>query len=102
MDHAVARLARFALEQRRDDDQLEMPATAFGTGVSGVFLAVVDQFDAVRRQHRQLLLNAVERIFHLAGSSSICLASINACRTAKTSISPMPPNSLKLTHVSVG
>src|SRR4051812_32093056 len=99
MDQAVARLARFAFELRRYDDQLEVPAAAFGAFMSCMLFAVIDELDAVRRQDFEFLLDAFEYVFHLAGPSSRCFDSMNACSTANTSISPMPPKSLKFTHV---
>ena len=59
---AVARLRRLPTKKRRDDGQLKMSAAGFCTLVPGVLCAVVDQIDAVGRQHRKLLLNALEGI----------------------------------------
>ena len=92
--------ARHADESRRNDGQLIMTAAGCGTDVTGMARRIVDDFQGLRRQRAEAAFD----LFYGAQFgplSSTNRDSMTACPRTNTSISPVAPNSLKLTHVSV-
>src|SRR5688500_11052773 len=99
VDHAVAGDDRLAGELRRHDRQPPVGAATFPVaGMAAMLLAVVDQLQRKRLQRLQPLADAPGDAQCL---SSTCRARNSAWISTKPNISPMPPNSLKLTHRSV-
>src|SRR5581483_8693351 len=99
VDHAVARHDALACEARRHDGDVPVRlALGARAGVPGVLRALVDHLEAERLERGQALADARG---HAHGLSSMYFASSSDCAAAKSSMRPMPPNTLKFTQRSV-
>src|SRR4051812_22426007 len=96
VDHAMASDDRFSGKARRDDRHAPVGfAAGLRAGVSLVLRALVDDIEAFRLQGCQPLAD-LRRYAHCL--SSTYFARTSDCSTAKSSIRPMPPKSLKVAH----
>src|SRR5262249_48179083 len=87
-----------AAEALRRDGRAPVRAAAVAvSGMAAVLLAFVDQVERLRLERGQPLADGLGDAHCL---SSTWRARNRACTTTNTSIRPMPPNSLKLTHRS--
>jgi hypothetical protein len=84
----------------RNNQQRKVAAARRRTCVADVLSAFVRQFEDLRRERGQALLERAGYASHCG--SSMWRASISACASANAMKSPMPPHTLKLTHVSSG
>src|SRR3989442_14756176 len=97
--HPGPRWGGWAAEAGREDFHPPVRAAAgAGAGMSGVLRALVDEIERDRLERREALPDALGNVHCF---SSTYLARNSACTMTKTSIRPIPPNSLKLTHRSV-
>src|SRR5688572_27737228 len=103
VDHAVAGDGALSGEARRDDRQPPVRVAAFAVaGVAAVRLALVDQVERQRFEHRQAAADlGADACLPAHAFSSAYLPSTSACANTNSSIRPMPPNSLKFTQRSV-
>ena len=63
IDHAMSRNLVFSFELLRHEKHLKVPAAAFTrTGMSGVFMAVIEYLDGLRTEGGQSLPNQFNRI----------------------------------------
>src|SRR6185503_12504136 len=101
--HAVARDGRLAGKARRGNGEPPVRAAARAVaGVADVLLAFVDQVEVERLERGEALTDSRCDAHLSAGFfSSMYLESTMAWATTNSSISPMPPNSLKFTQLSV-
>ena len=85
---------------RRNDAQAEMSATGGCTGMASMQGRFVLQLTFERcKSFVQLCLDAIHTCAHCG--SFMYLERKRLCATMKATISPMPPNNLKLTQVAV-
>src|SRR5688572_1626725 len=113
INHSMPRHGVLAAEGFRNDGEPPVaPAGGARTRVPLMLRALVLQLQRERLQRREAIAHgALDRVHHspsplagvaaLAGSSGRCLESHIACASTNASMRPMPPKSLKLTHVSV-
>src|SRR5690606_34328454 len=100
IDKTVTRSRALADERSRNDGQAVVTAAALGAFVADVQGALVDQLQLLGRERLETFANLLLPFAHELLSST-WRASMNACASTNASISPMPPNSLKLTQASV-
>src|SRR5450432_4060082 len=104
----MSRESRESRKMFRNNQQGKMPATGRCTGVAHVLRTVVGKLENDRRESCQTLLERAGHISCLRTlglpcdihcGSSMWRASISPCASANTRKSPIPPHTLKLTHV---
>src|SRR5438874_8940216 len=81
------------------DRDRKVPSAGFAAGVSGMLGAVVLNIENRRRERGKTRLECGGNA-HGAGSDT-WRASTTPCASANSRNSPMPPHTLKFTHVSV-
>src|SRR5690348_15156039 len=92
-------LKRLAGETRRDNRNAVVPAPACRAGVADVLCGLVFYRDRFRGERAvQLLANQVGNVQALSFLSCTYFESSTACNPTNTSMSPIPPKSLKFTQ----
>lgn len=96
---AVARDGGLSGEGARDDGEPPVRAAARRVaGVAAVALALVLELDRLGLQNREARANRLGGLGDAQDPSSTYLERSAPCASTNASISPMPPNSLKLTQ----
>ena len=100
IDQAMALDARQAGESGRNDGELIVTPAGRGAGVPGVARRIVDDFQRLRSERVEAVFDLFYRA-QFGPLSSMNRDNTTACPRTKTSIKPVAPNILKLTHASV-